>query len=318
MQIFITTFEAVAALLLIGLAGFFLIIRKVIPEKAISVLATIAVDVALPSLVFSKIITSFNPEDMPGWWTRPLWWAGFAAAGTAAAFMVSFASKKSFREEFRSGLVFNNAVFFPLAIITSVFSEESPLVTELFLFTLLFPAFYFAAVNFFFHGSRGAKIPVSKIINPVFAATLTAVTLVLTGLADFVPQFAVHALKLTGRTAAPLLMMILGGSIYIDFRDKGEFKLAESAKFAFAKNIIFPLIALAAVYFLNIPKAVGFMLVLQAAVPPITSLSVMTERCGGQRHITNQFIFTSFMTSIITIPAFIMLYDMLIGLDGMG
>ncbi|ARN55671.1 AEC family transporter [Sedimentisphaera salicampi] len=317
MQIFITTFEAVAALLLIGLTGFFLIIRKVIPEKAISVLATIAVDVALPALVFSKIITSFNPEDMPDWWTRPLWWAGFMIAGIIAAFLLSFAAKKSFREEFRSGLVFNNAVFFPLAIITGVFSDENPLVTELFLFTLLFPPFYFAAVNLFFHGSRNAKIPLSKIFNPVLIATLIALTLVLTGLAEFVPQFAVHALKLTGRTAAPLLMMILGGSIYIDFRDKGEFKLAESVKFTIAKNIIFPLIALAAVFFLNIPKPVGFMIVLQAAVPPITSLSVMTERCGGERHITNQFIFTSFMASIITIPAFIMLYDLLIGLNGM-
>jgi malate permease and related proteins len=48
---------------------------------------------------------------------------------------------------------------------------------------------------------------------------------------------------------------------------------------------------------------------LQAAVPPITAIPILVERCGGNRRITSQFVVVSFLFSILSIPAFIYLFS---------
>ncbi|MFW5989597.1 MAG: AEC family transporter, partial [Desulfosudaceae bacterium] len=77
MALFISTFESVAALLGIGFLGFFVISRKILPDKALGFLSPLALDIALPSLVFVNILVHFQPAESTGWWTLPLWWLGF-------------------------------------------------------------------------------------------------------------------------------------------------------------------------------------------------------------------------------------------------
>ena len=55
-ELIIATFESVAALLGLGLLGFWVISRKILPSDALSLLSPLALDIALPSLVFVNII----------------------------------------------------------------------------------------------------------------------------------------------------------------------------------------------------------------------------------------------------------------------
>ena len=67
MDLFITTFESVAVLLGIGLIGFYIIKQRILPGNILSVLSPLALEIALPSLIFVRIVTTFTPEQYPDW-----------------------------------------------------------------------------------------------------------------------------------------------------------------------------------------------------------------------------------------------------------
>jgi len=51
MNVFLVTFQAVAALLGIGVVGFWIIGRRHIPANALALLTSIAIDISIPCLV---------------------------------------------------------------------------------------------------------------------------------------------------------------------------------------------------------------------------------------------------------------------------
>jgi len=105
-----------------------------------------------------------------------------------------------------------------------------------------------------------------------------------------------------GSMALPLLMIILGGSLYIDFQKKGPVYLAGLLKFMLVKNLLFPLVVIGLLIFVRPSYNIALILLLQAAVPPITGTSIQAERAGGHASIANQFILASFAFSVVSIP----------------
>ena len=73
MNLFITTFESVAVLLGIGILGFWIIRKRIMPGDILGLLSPIALDIALPSLIFVNILENFSPREWPDWWQLPLW-----------------------------------------------------------------------------------------------------------------------------------------------------------------------------------------------------------------------------------------------------
>lgn len=55
--------------------------------------------------------------------------------------------------------------------------------------------------------------------------------------------------------------------------------------------------------------AVGLIVILQGVVPPITAIPILVERCGGNRRVASQFVVASFIFSVLSIPAFIYLFN---------
>jgi predicted permease len=85
----------------------------------------LAIDISLPCLTFSGILRNFRPETDTTWWTLPLWWLGSTALFAALTFICSFVSKAEYRREFRVSLLFQNGIFFPLAIIAEMYGTSS-------------------------------------------------------------------------------------------------------------------------------------------------------------------------------------------------
>ena len=306
-HILVTTFESVALLLGIGVLGLMIIGRRILPREALGVLSILALDIALPSLVFVNILVNFKPSEFQGWWLLPLWWVGLTLflGGLTAVF--SLLPKPENRREFAVSLFFQNALFFPLAILTGMFGSDSPYIVDLFFFILVFPSLLFSTAHLFF-GTSQASFSWGKILNKILLATLAATLLRLTGTGDFIPDFVISALKMVGDMALPLLLLILGGSIYLDFKDKGRFFPLEAAKFVLVKNVLFPLCALGLLMVVRPPYHVALLIILQAAVPPVTAVPILTERFGGNRDIVNQFMVTSFAASLLSIPVMMALF----------
>ncbi|MFI4910590.1 MAG: AEC family transporter [Sedimentisphaeraceae bacterium JB056] len=307
MDIFVVTFEAVAALLFIGIVGFYVISRKVLPENAITILAALTIDIALPSLVFVNIVTQFDPAAMQDWWLFPVYFIIYMSFGLLLARFLTIVLSAKHKNEFTASVFYQNAVFFPIAIIGSWHCSQDQLLVKLFFFTLLFAPFYFTTAPMFF--SKSGKISKSKVFNPVLIVTILAMGFVFSGIDKFVPDFVISSLLLLGKMAAPLLMLIFGGSIYLDYKNKGKLEIVEVVKFVLARNFIFPAIMVLVLFLLRPNYELAFLLILQASVPPITSLPVIAKQHGGNTKIINQFMIASFIVSLFTIPLYLMIFE---------
>jgi hypothetical protein len=308
-QILISTFESVALLLGIGVLGLWIIGRRILPKEAMGVLSILALDIALPSLVFVSILEGFHPSAFQGWWLLPLWWAGLTVVLGMLTAVFSRLSERGTRGEFAVSLFYQNGLFFPLAILTGLFGSGSPYIVDLFFFMPFFPSLLFSTAHLFF-GKREGGLSWDKILNRVLMATLAATALRLAGGEGMVPDFVVSALRRVGNMSLPLLMLILGGSLVVDFREKGRLYPGEVLKFVLVKNVFFPLIVLALLVSVRPAYPVALLAMIQAAVPPVTAVPILVERAGGKRHLVDQFIFTSFAFSLISIPVMMGLFGM--------
>lgn len=313
MNVFNIVFQSVLALIGIGVLGFWILRRGIIPENVIGFLSRLAIDIALPCVVFASIILNFDPKEFPDWWQLPLWWLFFAAAALALTLLTMFLSQKGTRREFALSLFYQNGLFFPLIVITGLFGSGSPYAVQLFIFVIFHPVLFFSTSHLFFRKKRDkavkGKLNVQRIINPVLISTVLAVSIRLARIEVYLPEFVVTMLTIVGGMTLPLIMIILGGSLYIDFQKKGKIYLVEIIKFVFVKNILFPL-AIGGLLLLSHPNYnIALIILLESAVPPITGTTIVAQREKGNASIANQFILASFIFSIVSIPSFFALFN---------
>ncbi len=314
MNIFNVIFQSVLALIGIGVIGFWILRRGILPENVISVLSRLSIDIALPSIVFANIIINFDPVKYPDWWQLPLYWVLFMALAFALTLLGLLLSLKSFRGEFALSLLFQNGLFFPIIIIAGLFGSDSPYIVQLFIFIIFHPVLFFSTKHLFFKTksdqNEESVLNWQRIINPVLVATLLAIVIVLAGVDKFLPEFVVTMFGMLGNMTLPLIMIILGGSFYIDFQRKGKIYTFEVLKFVLIKNLVFPLVFIAFLVILQPSYYIALIIFIQSAVPPITAVPIQVKREGGNESIANQFIVGSFLFSIISIPSLFLLFNM--------
>lgn len=308
MDIFIIVLQSVLVLLGIGVIGFWIAGRGIIPENVLGLLTRLAIDIALPCLVFSSILVNFSPAEYPDWWQLPIWWFLFAAISLFMTLITMFVSNKATRGEFAINLFYQNGLFFPLIIISGIFGVDALYLPQLYIFIMIHPIMFFSTYQLFFKKSSGQP-QWNRIINPILIATILAVTVQLFDGRDYLPDFIHSILQILGAMALPLIMIILGGSLYLDFKQKGKFYYKEIIKFLIVKNIVFPLVFLAVLIFIRPAYGIALLFILESAVPPVSATPILTERAGGNKPISNQFVFSSFIFSIVSIPAIFHLFS---------
>ena len=88
-----------------------------------------------------------------------------------------------------------------------------------------------------------------RILNPVLISTAAATAIKLSRADSYLPTFIVTGFQMLGGMSLPLLMLIFGGSLYLDFQNKGPLYIKEIIKFVLTKNAIFPLVFIALLVF---------------------------------------------------------------------
>ncbi len=305
-------FQSILTLIGIGVLGFWVLRRGIIPENVIAVLSRLAIDIALPSVIFAGIILDFDPQRTPGWWQLPLWWLLFAAIALVLTLLFRLLARKTFRSEFAISLFFQNGLFFPIIIIAGLFGPGSPYLAQLFIFIIFHPVLFFSTYHFFFgHSEENQQqtLNLQRIINPVLVSTFLAMGIVLSGAAKYLPSFFVNIFNMLGAMTLPLIMIILGGSLYIDFQKKGDVFFWEVLKFVAVKNILFPLIFIGLLFLVQPAYHIALIIFLQSAVPPITGVPIQVARAGGNVSLANQYLLGSFVFSIVSIPFMFLLFN---------
>ena len=165
---------------------------------------------------------------------------------------------------------------------------------------------FFSVYPFFFKKSSDQPKGESlwrRVVNPILVATVLAIVVQLAGVKDYLPDFIHSILQTLAGMALPLIMIILGGSLYLDFKQKGTIYYKEIAKFVTIKNIVFPLALLGILLLWRPSYSIALLFFLQAAVPPVTATPILTERVGGNKAISTQFVLSSFIFSVVSVPA---------------
>lgn len=150
-----------------------------------------------------------------------------------------------------------------------------------------------------------------KIFHPVLIVTILAVTLKLTGFNVYIPPFIISGLQMVGAMSIPLLMIILGGNILIDFKQIGQLYIGEIIKFLIFKNLIMPFVMLGIIVLIKPSYNIGLILMIESAMPSVTAVPLITDRNGGNRMVVNQFLLSSFLFSLISIPLMMYLFNRL-------
>jgi len=316
MNIFLVTFGVVFALLGIGVLGFWLIAHHRVASSTLGFMSALAIDIALPFLVLGNLIRDFSPADLPEWWQLPIWWVGFALVSLALSLATSFMVRKGIRSEFTISLLYQNGLFFPLVILSGLFGPVNQYLVPLFVFMLFHPTMVFSTYALFFPGRKKETSTLNwrRLVNPVIVSTFIGMVISLVAIRDYIPDFILNILTMVGAMATPLFMLILGGNIFKDFKEREngpvKYELREVAKFVFIKNIIFPLVFLGLLMLIKPDTTIAFIIILQAAVPPITAIPIFADRLGGNRAIASQFIVGSFIFSLVSIPAMLYLFSL--------
>ncbi len=308
MQPAMAALQALFILFLMGACGWLLRSRRVIAPATLAPLTALALDIALPCLVFAVILKRFTPAAIPDWRLLPLAWVAFTAAALPLSLAAGWAARPEVRREFRFCCFYQNALFFPLAILVEMFGADAGIVAQLFLMTFLFPAFFFNTSAVFISGRWRAEW--RKTLHPVLLTTAAAMLLSLAGAADRVPGVLLKTAEQLGAAAVPLLMIVLGARIREDYERRGPVYWREMLAFVGLRNAVFPLLLLAALPLLGLPHNLAFLLLLQAAMPPITAAPLVIAREGGNAPFASQLLLASYLAALATLPVALWLFSL--------
>lgn len=314
--------KAILELLLVGALGFFLVRRRIVSHDGLKLLSSLVIGVFLPCLMFSEITARFNFIRYPNWWIFPFLSLLVTAVGYffGLVFLGLDRRLKNTEGEFLGVSAFQNSGYLPLPLVFYLLPAGmiSQMLIYIFLFLLGFNMTIFSLGLFLIcpHREKKCRFVPQAVFNAPVIATLLALVFVFFKANRLIPDVVVGPLESLGRCAIPLSILVVGGSLaFLKTGLKSSWRplaLALSVKL-----VLVPLFFLGFVALVHPKPQVGFLLVLQAAMPPAALLSVISKNQNYAEDFVNQAIFYGHLLSIVTIPVFLALYEGMTGFLGL-
>ena len=158
--------------------------------------------------------------------------------------------------------------------------------------------------------SRAKKFEMGSFFCPPVIATLFSLVFIFFGFYKFVPAAAIRPLRMLGDCTLPLALMVVGGNlaqISLKRIDKRTLLLA-----LLAKMLILPALGLLIVFKFRFTELLGLLILIQLAMPPATSSSLIIGHYKKDDLCISQGIFFGHLLSLVTLPVFLSLYFMLV------
>jgi len=308
-QAFSTTFKAILQLVAIGALGYFLVRRKVISESGLNLMGGLVVKVFLPLLMFTEIVRRFDVRLFPDWWVFPLLSVLISAAGLASGYAVlRLDNHVKHPQEFLSLTTFQNSGYLPLPLVAALLPrpQADTMFIYIFLFLLGFNMTIFSFGYYLLNPASNRRFDARRMFNPPVLATLAALLVAFAKAGRFLPGVLINPAELLGRCAIPLSILVVGGNLALMKVERGAFRPIAYA--LLLKLVFLPLLFLCFIIVLRPPPMMGFLLILQAAMPSAVLLSVVcrSQDCGDK--LVSPAIFYGHLASIITIPLMLSLF----------
>jgi len=310
---FLTYFKiaglAMAQIFFLGALGYVFVKKNILSHAGLDALSRLVIQVIFPALIFTQLLENFSFNLYPDWWIFPLISLIITIAGLAVGWLLLKLLKlKTHKLQFLSLVGFQNSGYLPLAIVASIFSGQDA--ANMFIFIILFLLGFdlvaWSCGIYMLTYEKQAKFRLRSIFSPPVIANLTTLTLISLGLNKFVPEVVFKPIAMIGNCTLPLAMFVVGGNIALvqlkDIDKKAVFSML------LGKLIILPAAGVAIVLKLGLPHLLGFLIVMQLAMPSATSLSVIIRHYKREDTLISQGVFFSHIVSLLTIPLFLSLY----------
>lgn len=306
------TIGAMLQIILLGATGFFLVKKGVLGGACLGTLSRLVISLTLPVLMFAQIASSFSFTNFPHWWFFPLLGAGLSLFGLALGKIFGvFVSGQQHKLQFSSLLGFQNSGYLPLVLVGALLGPDKAgtVLIYIFLFLLGFNILMFSlGVHMLAHAGE-RKFSLSSAFSPTVIATLAGLAVVSLGINRFIPAVIFKPMVILGDCTFPLALLVVGGCL-------AQIKLQHvnkkaAAVLCFVKLIFMPALGILVVKTFGLPELLGFLIVMELAMPSATTLSSIISQYNKEDLLISQGIFFSHIASIITIPLFLSLFFIL-------
>ena len=300
---------AVAQIFLLAAIGYFLVRKAIVGQEGIDVLSRLVVEVTLPVLIFCQLIKDFRFSLYPQWWAFPLLSVLITLAGLSVGYIFAgFVKDRQRKMQFLSLVAFQNSGYLPLALIAALLpsGKTDTMFIYLFLFLLGFNLVIWSFGVYMLSLHERKKFELGSLFSPPVISTLFSLIIIYLGLNKFIPGTVLRPLRMIGDCTLPLAMLVVGGSlasIHLKHIDKKAMFFM-----ILAKLIILPVLGLWLIIKFRPPQLLGLLIIMQLAVPPATSLSVITRHYKKEDLLISQGVFLGHMVSLVTLPLFLSLY----------
>lgn len=306
---------SVLTLCLIVAVGVFLARRGWFGEESRRLLPKLVISVSLPPFLFYTIVTSLTRGEL----LHFLYGVLVPLGSIVGTFCVSLLLARLLKVEtarrgiFYVGCTFSNTIFIGVPVNLALFGESALPYVLLYYFanTVLF----WSAGNYLIaaSGSRGvepvfSKATVKQVFSPPMIGFFVGMFVLISGLP--MPDFLLSSAKYLGSLTTPLVLISLGVTFY-GMRLGGIRLNRELAGILFGRFVVSPLAVLLLSSLVPMPELMRKVFVIQAALPTIASMAVITAYHQGDEKFAAMAVLGTTVLSIVMIPLYMVLVTLL-------
>ncbi|MGE5614426.1 MAG: AEC family transporter [Bacillota bacterium] len=305
-MIFLNSVGSVFTIIIIIAAGYILTRAGWFNESTGNIFSKMILNVSLPCYLLYNITSTFKRDELLALAGK----LGVPALSIGISYLLSIAVShiikvdRSRRGVYRSMFFASNTMFMGLPVNIALFGEES--IPYVLLYYLGNTSFYWTLGAYeVSRDNPGIKQKlismdsVRKIFNPAICGFLAGVAVVLAGIE--LPKFIHDSLKYVGNMTTPLAMFFVG--ITLHFVKWDSFRIDKDVvSLVIARSVICPALVLLLNYILLVPELMGKVFVIQAAMPVITSTSVVAKEYGSDYKFAAMMSAVTTATSLVVIP----------------
>lgn len=259
----------------------------------------LGVDFLLPGLAFHTITQNLDPSRLRALWIAPLIAVGMFGVGALIGELCRprhAPYSDAFSRTFRHLCAMNNYSYLPIVIIERLWGGSA--LADFFIFNLGSEiGFWTLGVALFGQRNHGAAL--RQILSPNVIAILLAVALCLLGWHVHIPHLVIDVTGWLGAAAIPLLVLLVGGSMYPlpQLRHK-----AALARITVLRLALIPAINIAILHALPIPPDLRRIAVVVALMPSAVMSVILARRHDGDPEFASETAVVTTVIAILTVP----------------
>ena len=285
-----------------GMFGIGILTRyfKYFTDEDLNKMSRFTVDCLMPFLIFHAIVTSFKHNQTSNLLLMPVIGFLIIAIGAVAGILLKKGLKSKdpdIIKTFHHFCAINNYRFLPIIIVQNVFGEAR--LADLFFLNLGSQIAYWT-IGVALLGETDIKIAMKNLLTPSIIALFLAIIIGMSGMQTIIPLTIMNIFKTAGQAAIPLILILIGASLY---QVKLQSHLRDLLYLTFVRLALIPFILIMVFKAIPMPDYIYNISLIIALMPVASSTAVLTRRFGGSPSFAAAAAVITHVFAIITVPA---------------